>query len=126
MKGSSPYCMNCISKPLTLINLFCGEGGMSSTPITSSPQVRSQAQTQSLLQAQVVDAKTQPDFLEVSKQLDSIGDRFSKLTDKDIVDGKGSQLLTDMKALMAKLQAISVKYPMVSATFRKLFLDFFS
>ena len=105
LKGSSAFCMSCIGKPLSLINLFTAEGGAASA---ASPLARGSVQTQE------VDATTQPDFMAVSKQIDTIGDKLAKITDKEISEGKGSQLLSDMKALMPKLQAISTKYPMVS------------
>jgi len=105
LKGPVPYCMDCLSKPLTLINLFCSDG---SAPIGAAAGVRVTAV------AKEVDGTTQPDFIEVVKLLDGISDRFAKLTDKDINDGKGTPLLNDMKALMPKLQAVSKKYQVES------------
>jgi len=101
MKGSAPFCMNCINQPLNIINLFSGEG----TPV---------AATSTGVMMPSVDMSKATDYQEVVRQVDDISARLKKLTDQEICDGKGNPLLSDMKALMSKLQAVAKKYPIES------------
>jgi len=116
LKGSSPFCMNCVNDPLTLVNLFSGEMGPHSQGSSSLQAGRSS------VQSSLPAASTVPEIAEMEKKLDEIDRRLKVITDEEIAEGKGSQLMTEMKTLMSRLKDISRKHPLVSFFFFFFFL----